>query len=46
VLSGGELAAFRNQKAHIDGMLAQNAGDGAKLTLARNEGIEHLGLRR
>ena len=43
VLAGAELAAFRNQVAKIDGLIAKQAGDAPRLALAS---IQGAGLRR
>ena len=43
VLAGAELAAFRNQVAKIDGLIAKQAGDTPRLALAS---IQGAGLRR
>jgi len=43
ILAGGELAAFRNQVARIDGLLAKEAGDLPQLAQAD---VKDAGLRR
>lgn len=45
VLAGGELAAFRNQKARIDGLLAANE-QGSRQLAAVEPDIIKVGLRR
>ncbi|MDP3174697.1 MAG: peptidoglycan DD-metalloendopeptidase family protein [Phenylobacterium sp.] len=45
VLAGGELAAFRNQKARIDGLLAAQE-DGARQLASAETDIVKIGLRR